>query len=61
MRNRRAWTFRLAAQPPNPHEYGLPGALQAPVRGGVRVLYYPPPKTASNRPRGFSRLIFPIP
>lgn len=51
---RRAWTFRLAAQPPKPHEYGLSGALQAPARGGVRVLYYLPPKTAYNRPRGFS-------
>ena len=35
MRNRRAWTFRLATQPPNSHEYGLPGALQAPVRDRV--------------------------
>ena len=61
MRNRRAWTFRLAAQPPKPHEYGLPGPFQAPVRCGVRALYYLPPKTAFNCPRGFFRLIFPIP
>ena len=35
MRNRRAWTFSLAAQPPNPHEYGLFGALQALAWGKV--------------------------